>query len=157
MAREARGKRGDRIRESSSASGRTYPRTARVGALLREVVADELERVSDEDDRLGLLTVTAVEPDPDFRHATVLLASISEEAAEGLEHHRVRLQNAIAREVRLKRTPLLRFVPDPAIEAGLKVEAALLRIQRPEDQPHEARDTDSAAGLGHAGGEAQGR
>ena len=147
MAREARVKRGGRIRESSSAGGRTYPRTARVGALLREVVADELERVSDEDERLGLLTVTAVEPDPDFRHATVLLASISEAAAAGLEEHRPRLQNAIAREVRLKRTPLLRFLPDPAIEAGLKVEAALHRIQSQH----------SEVGPERADGEAEGR
>ena len=147
MAREARVKRGGRIRESSASGGRTYPRTARVGALLREVVADELERVSDEDERLGLLTVTAVEPDPDFRHATVLLASISEEAAAGLEEHRPRLQNAIAREVRLKRTPLLRFVPDPAIEAGLRVEAALHRIQTEQ----------SEVGLEAADGEAEGR
>lgn len=151
MAREARTRRGGRIRESSSAGGRTYPRTARLAALLREVVADELERVSDEDERLGLLTVTAVEPDPDLRNATVLLASISEQAAEGLEEHRPRLQQAIAKEARLKRTPLLRFRADPAIEAGIKVEAALRRIQ------------DSAAGAGTdvgdagSGGEAEGQ
>lgn len=145
------------MRESSAASGRTYPRVARVAAVLREVVADELERVTDEDERLGLLTVTAVDPDPDFRNATVFFASISEEAAEGLEDHRVRLQNAIAREVRLKRTPLLRFLPDPAIEAGLKVEAALLRIQRSAEKTGAGEVPSSEEGNGDGGGEAEGR
>ena len=121
-------KRGDR-RRSPVASSRAYPRTVRLGALLREVVAEELERVADEDETLGLLTVTAVEPDPDLRNATVLLASISEETAEALETHRWRLQSAIAKQARLKRTPHLRFEPDPAIAAGLKVETALQKIK----------------------------
>ena len=39
-------------------SPKRYPRTARVNEVLREVVADELERIDDE--RLGITTVTGV-------------------------------------------------------------------------------------------------
>ncbi len=114
----------------SAPSSRRYPRTARVGALLREVVAEELEKIADHDDALGLLTVTAVETESDFRRAVVYLASMSEAAAEALETHRGRLQAAIARQVRLKRTPLLVFKADPAIASGLRIEQVLHEIKQ---------------------------
>ena len=138
--------RSGRRRESQTQGGRSFPRTARVGALLREVVAEELEKVADEDERLGFLTVTAVEPDPDFRHATVLLASVSVETAEVLETHRYRLQAAIGRQVRLKHTPQLTFEADPAIAAGSRVEAVLHEIHATRGQVsprgQEERDVD---------------
>ena len=110
-------------------SSRRYPRTARVNEVLREVVAEELERMADEDPRLYLLTVTAVEVDPDLRRAKVLLASISDEAAEALAEHRVTLQATINRQVRLKHTPLLAFEADPAIASGQRVEDILRGLQ----------------------------
>ena len=117
----------------SARSSRSYPRKARLSALLREVVAEELEKVTDLDESLGLLTVTAVEADADLGNATVYLASMSEQVAEQLETHRGRLQGAIARQVRLKRTPHLRFKADPAIESGLRIEQVLHEInQQPQ-------------------------
>ncbi len=105
-----------------------YRRSVRVNALLTEVLADAVERVIDEDDRLGLLTVTGVESDPDLRHASVFFSSLPAETAEVLSEHRIALQRAIATEVRLKRTPTLRFLPDPAVAAGARVEEAIRRI-----------------------------
>ena len=110
-------------------SSRRYPRTARVNEVLREIVAEELERIGGEDDRLYLSTVTAVEADPDLRQATVLLASVSEEAAVALEENRIAIQAAIGRQVRLKRTPKLAFEPDPAIASGQRVEDILRGLQ----------------------------
>lgn len=107
-----------------------YPRTARVNALLVEVLANAIERLSDEDDRLSMLTVTAVQTEPDLRHATVLFASLDERSREALEEHRVALQAAIARGGRMKRTPLLGFLPDPALAAAERVEESLRRIHR---------------------------
>src|SRR3954447_330988 len=102
-----------------------YPRAARLNEVLREVLAEELERLADADDRLGLLTVTAVNVDPDLRHATVLLASISDDARVALDEDRVRLQAAVAPPLRLRRTPLLSFEVDPAITTGSKIEEIL--------------------------------
>ncbi len=104
---------------------RGYARTARVNEVLRQVLADQLERMVERDERLGLLTVTAVKCDPDLRHATVLLASVTDAQAEALEEARVRLQAAISREMHLKRTPQLAFAPDPAVAAGQRIEEIL--------------------------------
>jgi ribosome-binding factor A len=118
------------------ATQRHYPRTARVNELLREVLAEEIELVSASDSRLELVTVTAVECDPDLRHAKVLLASLPAPAEAALGEARPRLQRAVAHQAKLRRTPQLSFVADPAIAAGTKVED-ILRAIHLEDQ---ARD-----------------
>ncbi len=102
---------------------------ARVNEVLREVLADAIEAEAGTDERLELVTVTAVECDPDLRHATVLLDSLSAPAAEALGEARVRLQAAIARQVRMKRTPQLSFGADPAIEYGERVEKVLRALK----------------------------
>jgi ribosome-binding factor A len=121
-----------RGRRSHDKQPTPYPRTARVNQVLREVVADALERLSDIDDRLRLITVTSVDTTPDLRRATVYLSSLSDEAAEVLADERVNLQYQIGRQVRLKRTPLLQFAPDPAVAHGFQVEQILRRL-RTED------------------------
>jgi ribosome-binding factor A len=109
-------------------TGRRYARTARVNEVLREVLADEIERLADTDERVGLATVTGVSVDPDLRHATVWMSSLPDPTADALAHHRVRLQAAVARQVRLKRTPLLAFAADPAVSSGNRVEDILRGI-----------------------------
>jgi len=102
---------------------RRYPRVARVNELLREVIADELERI--DDDRVGMSTVTGVTVDPDLRHARVWFSSLSPEATVALGEHRVRLQAAVGRQARLKRTPELEFRADPGVATGDRVEDIL--------------------------------
>ena len=97
-----------------------------------QVLGDALERLRDDDDRLALLTVTGVSIEADLRHATVYMASLPEGALHVLEARRSELQAAIAREVRLKRTPTLSFVADPAVAAGERVEEALRRARHDE-------------------------
>jgi ribosome-binding factor A len=106
---------------------RRYPRTARVNELVREVVAEELERIGDE--RLELVTVTGVDVEPDLRRAVVWFTSLTESVDEILAEHRIRLQAAIGRQVRMKRTPELAFRPDPAIVTGRRVEDILRELQ----------------------------
>ena len=118
-----------------------YARTARVNEVLRQVLADQLERMEDLDDRLGMLTITAVQCDPDLRHATVLLSSLTEEEEHALAAVRVRLQSAISHEVRLKRTPQLRFAADPAVAAGQRIEDILRGLpERPPEVPEPRPD-----------------
>ncbi|MHB8663365.1 MAG: 30S ribosome-binding factor RbfA [Acidimicrobiales bacterium] len=119
-------------RAGSPTGAHRYPRTARVNRVLREVVADELERVGADDPRLALLTVTAVEVDPDLRHAKVWLGSLTESTAEALEERRSRLQAAIASQVRLKRTPLLSFAADPAIATGARIDEIIRGLEGDE-------------------------
>lgn len=102
---------------------------ARVNKVLREVVADAIERAAGDDPRLELATVTAVQCDPDMRHATVLLASMPAAMSEALGQLRPRLQAAIAHEVRIKRTPQLSFEADPAVAYGERVESVLRELR----------------------------
>jgi ribosome-binding factor A len=111
----------------SSGGHHPYPRSARVNQILREVISDELMRVSDVDERLGLLTVTGVETSPDVRQATVFFDSLSDEAHAALEEHRRQIQGAVNAQTRLKRTPRLSFAADPAVAHGEAVEEILRR------------------------------
>jgi ribosome-binding factor A len=99
-----------------------------VNEVLRQIVAEELERLADADERLRLVTVTSVDTAPDLRHATVYLGTLGDEAAEALEERRGQLQRAVGTQVRMKRTPRLAFAADPAVEAGLRVEEVLRRL-----------------------------
>ena len=110
-----------------SSGRRQFPRTARVNELLREVVAEELERIDDR--RLGLATVTGVTVDGDLRHARVWLSSMDESTAEALGEHRWRLQAAIGRQARLRRTPELSFHADPGVAAGTRVDDILKDLE----------------------------
>ncbi len=106
-----------------------FPRTLRVNQVLRQVVAEELERLADADERLRLVTVTGVDSSPDLRQATVFLSSLPEGAEAALAERRVHLQRVLGGQVRMKRTPQLRFVLDPAVVAGTRVDDVLRRIR----------------------------
>src|SRR6202046_3221714 len=82
----------------------TYPRALRVNQVLRQVVAEELERLADADE-LPMITVTSVEVAPDMRTAVVFLASLPEDVAVVLEERRVHLQRLIGKQMTIKRTP----------------------------------------------------
>ena len=110
-----------------------YTRTARVNEVLREVLAEEIERLADADPRLTLLTVTGVRTDPDLRHATVLLATLGPEAVAALGEARVRLQATVGRQVRMKCTPHLTFSADPAVASGQRVEEILRGLRAGEE------------------------
>lgn len=136
---------------------------ARVNEVLREVLAEAIEVEATADPRLELATVTAVQCDPDLRHATVLMASLPEGAREALGEARYRLQAAIAHQVRIKRTPLLSFEADPAVAYGEKVEDILRDLrahgQLGDDEPEETGDgaiVPDASEAPHKGPEAGG-
>lgn len=119
-------------RTTRRGTGRDYPRTARLNELLREIVADELERI--DDDRLTLLTVISVEVEPDLRHATVFYDHLDgdagdDDAQEALGEARKRLQAAIARQAHTKRTPELSFRPDPSVRSGERIDSILRDIE----------------------------
>ena len=127
-------RRGGR-RSGSPGGSHRYPRTARVNHVLQQVIATEIERISDRDPRLARVTVTGVTVDPDLRRAVVWLDSLNAEAREALADDRVRLQAAIARQVRLKRTPLLSFTVDPAVAEGTRIEDIIRHLPPAGDGP----------------------
>jgi len=113
---------------------RTYPRMARVNELLREILADALERL--DDDRLQLVTITSVDCESDLKRAQVTYDSIEgpdgdELILEALGEVRYRLQQAIAAQTRLKRTPELVFHPDAVLRSAAHIESVLRAIPPP--------------------------
>lgn len=123
---------------------RPYPRSARVNALLHQILAEALEKLVDIDERLGFVTITDVLCEPDLRHALVLVDSLSAEQLQALEEHRKELQSSIALETSLKRVPPLRFEVDPAAEAGRRVEDALRRARSSTVATSQARKDEDA-------------
>lgn len=104
-----------------------YSRSARLGELLREIVASELARVDDH--RLELASVTGVETSVELSRATVYISALDDEAAsaalEALEEHRLQLKQAVARSSAVRRVPDLSFALDPSISAGERVDRIL--------------------------------
>jgi ribosome-binding factor A len=108
-----------------------YPRTARLNELVRQILADELERT--DDDRLQLVTIMSVVVDADLRHATVYVDTPEgderdEEVVEALEEIRIRLQRAVGSQARMKRTPILAFKPDTVERQAGRVEDVLREL-----------------------------
>jgi ribosome-binding factor A len=105
-----------------------------VAEAIREVVADVLERR--DDDRLGLLTITAVDVVADLRSATIWFTTAREEAGSlrdptpeevaathaALQAAVPHLLPALGEHVRLRYLPRLTFSLDDAPAAGARVE-----------------------------------
>lgn len=120
-------------RGGRSSHSRRYPRTARINEVLREILGEALEAVSDSDERLQLVTITGVDCEADLRHARVFYSARTEGADEALMDQRVRLQAAIGRQTRLKRTPLLAFIEDAGVTTGWRIEAVLKDLESRDD------------------------
>lgn len=120
----------------TSSNQRRYPRTARLKELLHQIIAEEIERIDDE--RLELVTVMDVEVEPDLRHATIFVDTPTgpdrdEEMLAALDEHRVRLQASIARQTRIKRTPLLAFRVDEVERSAGHLEDLLRELHIEDD------------------------
>jgi ribosome-binding factor A len=122
------------MKRRRTAPAREFPRTARLNQLVHEIVADEVERL--DDDRLGFLTIIRVEVEPDLRHAVVWYSSLDavddDALHDALAQHRARLQAAVARQARLKRTPELAFRADDVTRSAQRVEGIIREWHRDE-------------------------
>lgn len=95
---------------------------------LRAVIADELTRIDDE--RLDLVTITAIDVDAEMNRAVVYFDSMfGEEGDEGVQEalmeHRAHLQSVINSEMHARKTPILSFKPDEVIRHAARIEELL--------------------------------
>jgi ribosome-binding factor A len=114
-----------------------FQRTDRIGELVREIVASELERIGDE--RLELVTVTAVKVDRSLDRADVFYSAFTaesedrmDEVEEALEEVRWPIQQVVNRQVRARRTPQIRFRVDDVLNEALRIEEILHDIASDE-------------------------
>ncbi|MCP4180427.1 MAG: 30S ribosome-binding factor RbfA [bacterium] len=104
-------------------------RMVRVNELIKREIADiiqnKIERISGR-----LISVTEVDTAPDLRNSKVSISILGDrdtkrEAMKKLNNKRSYIQSLIAKNVKLKYTPVLEFELDEKIEAGDKVFAIL--------------------------------
>lgn len=92
------------------------------------MLAEELVKIDDE--RLSFVTVTRIDVDPEMNRAIVHFDSLAGEEGdsailEAFADHRIRLQGAIGKQVRAKKTPILSFRPDDVIRSAERIERIL--------------------------------
>ena len=123
-----RNNRGRNNRGGRGAGGGNV-RTERIGSTLREIIADELARIDDDD--ISYVTVTEVEVDNELTKARVFLSSLdlAEEDVDGVCEHEGRIKKAIARRARIRRVPDLEFMVDPGLIAGTRVNDILMGLE----------------------------
>ncbi len=129
-----------RQRNSRSASKRHYPRTARLNALLQQIVADYFERVDDDD--LGFMTITGVDVDNDLNVAQIFVSVLGDDPSEegdaivleALSSHRRAVQREFAQQAQLRKTPEAVFAFDPGVRAGAKIDEILSQIDPPSQE-----------------------
>ena len=99
-------------------------RRRKVDEVVRKVISDALPTLKDP--RIGFVTVTGVRTTKDLSQATVFVSVLGDEAAQartldGLQSAHGVLQAQLARELGTRRTPVLTFEYDPAIERGVRL------------------------------------
>ena len=112
-------------------------RLERVASVINKALAVPLsERARAHD--VGLVTVADVSVSPDMRHADIALSIFadSEQQSEflsALKSDQAVMQASVARALRTRRTPVIRFHLDDTQQRGARIQA-LLKDQMPPDE-----------------------
>jgi ribosome-binding factor A len=106
-----------------------------VNEAIRQVLSDALPALKDP--RIGFVTVTGVAITKDLKQATVYVSVLGaekerERTLEGLAAAHGVLQARLARELHLRRTPVLAFAYDPSIERGVRLTQMIDELAPPE-------------------------
>ena len=126
---------------------------ARANRRLDQHVKEAVAQVVEEeiaDPRLNLVTITDVEVTADQKYATVYWTALDreivseagqvgdslpqpDEVAAGFDAARSRIQGLVARRVRSRNTPELRFEADPVASQAARVEEVIRRVRSEPD------------------------
>jgi ribosome-binding factor A len=115
----------------------THNRPARVAEEFRQELSALLARGLKDPRVTGFVTVTGAKMGPDLKDVTVYVSIHGEEkererTLEGLRAAATWLQREVARALKLRHTPHLRFVYDESVERGDRIDR-LLREARAKD------------------------
>lgn len=130
-------------------------RMKRTDDLVLRVISEALlTKVADP--RIGLVSVTGVRVSPEFDTAQVFVSvlgdeTVRKETMRGLRSAASFLQAELARAIRMRRTPRLRFVYDDSLDRGLRVDATLRDLHEEEERDDEDRGDAGPAGRGGSG------
>jgi ribosome-binding factor A len=115
----------------------THSRPARVAEEFRRELGEIIARGLKDPRITGFITLTGAKMAPDLKDITVYLSIHAPEVErartlEGLRAAATFLQREVARNLRLRWTPHLRFVYDESVERGDRIER-LLKEAREKD------------------------
>lgn len=125
-------------------------RARKVSDRIRVVVAEMLEQKI-KDPRLGFVTITDVRITGDLQHASIFYTVLGGEeeraaSAAALESAKGLIRSAVGKEIGVRLTPALEFIPDAILETAAHMESILAETA--------ARDKEIAkasAGASYAG------
>jgi len=121
---------------------REFSRGVRIADQIQREVANLILRKLD-DPRVAGVTVSGVELSRDMAHATVFvtpaIGGAPEDAVAGLDHAARRLRGLLAKALRLRRMPDLRFVYDPTLDRAGRIDALLDERSREPDHGDSGR------------------
>jgi ribosome-binding factor A len=106
-----------------------------VNEAIRKVLSEAVPTLKDP--RIGFVTVTGVKTTQDLSHATVYVSVLGSEqeqsrTLDGLQSAHGVLQAQVSRELGTRRTPVLAFEYDPAIERGVRLTKLIDELAPPD-------------------------
>lgn len=107
-------------------------RTVRVAEELRKVVG-EIITTRLKQSEVGFVTLTRVDVSPDLKSARIFYTSLGtevkrEKVQDNLDEYCHMIQSEIARTMRLRFTPKLKFIYDTGAEETFKIQSILNKI-----------------------------
>ena len=125
------------------------PRARRLGAEIQRELTQLLRR-DVKDERIGNVTITAVDVAGDLRTAKVYYLVFGKDGADprvqaGLTSAAGFLRNALSKSLMIRYTPTLSFALDTSIEHGVRLTQLIDQVNKP-------RDDDGGGGEGGEGG-----
>jgi len=130
-------------------------RMRRTDDLVRRVISEAL-LTKVQDPRIGFVSVIGVRVSPEFDTARVYVSVLGgeeerEESLKGLRSAASFLQSELAREIRMRRVPRLRFLYDDSVDRGFRIDATLRDLEpgaaddgSPSDETGERSEGDAA-------------
>jgi ribosome-binding factor A len=110
-----------------------------VNEAIRKVLSEALPTLKDP--RIGFVTVTGVRTTTDISQAAVFVSVLGSEdeqmrTLQGLQSAAGVLQAQVARELGTRRTPVLTFEYDPAIERGVRLTKLIDELAPTDSDAH---------------------
>ncbi|MCW9697877.1 MULTISPECIES: 30S ribosome-binding factor RbfA [unclassified Avibacterium] len=132
---------------------REFKRSDRVAQELQKEIAVILQREV-KDPRIGMVTVSDVEVSRDLAYAKVFVTflfdqdeSIIESGMKGLEKAAPYIRSLLAKAMRLRIVPELRFIYDQSLVEGMRMSNLVSEVirddqKRHQPEPHNQEDAD---------------
>jgi len=124
------------------------PRARRLGEQIQRELTDLIRREV-KDERIGNVTITAVDVTGDLRSARVHYLVFGKQGPDaqvqaGLTSAAGFLRNALSKSLMIRYTPTLSFVLDTSIEHGVRLTQLIDSVNKPgEHRPKEGGDDDA--------------